>query len=170
MYHGEYIKDGKLILDNIRFRQMSDMQKDMVQKSIYICKGHGREEYTPSFVYNGFRYVLVKGISEEQATPELLTYLVMHSKLAERGSFSCSDDTANKLQAMVRRSDLSNFYYFPTDCPHREKNGWTGDAALSYEHMLLNLAAENSLCEWVRNICKAQNDQGAPPGIIPTAG
>jgi len=170
MYHGEYAKNGKLVLDNIRFNQMSDMQKDMVQKSIYICKGQGKEEYTPSFVYNGFRYVLVKGISKKQATPELLTYLVMHSKLTERGGFSCSDDTANKLQAMVRRSDLSNFYYFPTDCPHREKNGWTGDAALSCEHMLLNLAPENSFREWIRNICKAQNEQGALPGIIPTAG
>ena len=76
----------------------------------------------------------------------------------------------NKLQAMTRNSDLSNFYYFPTDCPHREKNGWTGDAALSAEHILMNLDAVNSYREWLRNIRAAQRADGALPGIVPTGG
>ena len=101
---------------------------------------------------NGFRYVLVKGITEEQATEDLLTYLCFASELSERGGFSCSDETVNKLQEITRRSDRSCFVYFPNDCPQREKNGWTGDAALSCEHMLLNLRPEKSFIEWLRNI------------------
>ena len=65
---------------------------------------------------------------------------------------------------------MTNFYYFPTDCPQREKNGWTADAALSAEHILLNLGAEKSYREWLRAIVKAQNDKGALPGIVPTGG
>lgn len=65
---------------------------------------------------------------------------------------------------------MSNFHYFPTDCPHREKNGWTTDAALSCEHMLINFNPEVSYREWLRNICKAQNKEGALPGIVPTGG
>ena len=124
----------------------------------------------PRFTYHGFRYVLVRGITKEQATPELLTYVVFHSKLEERGGFQCSDEIVNRLQEATRRSDLSNFYYYPVDCCQREKNGWTADAALSAEHMLMNLTVGNSYKEWMRNIAKAQNDAGAIPGIIPTGG
>ena len=163
--HGENLVDGRLDLKNIQFEPDGYVQKD-----IYICRGGSNEIYVPRFTYHGFRYVLVTGITEEQATKELLTYLVMSSDLKEAGGFECSDPTANALQTMTRRSTLSNFYYFPTDCPHREKNGWTGDASVSAEHTLLNLTPEKSYHEWLKNIRKSQNEQGALPGIIPTGG
>ena len=165
LMHGEALVDGKLQVRNIWFDD-----SPLVHRDRYICKGVGTETYTPAFTYHGFQYVLVSGITEEQATPELLTYLVMNSDLSERGSFTCSDDIVNKLQECTRRSDLANFYYFPTDCPQREKNGWTADAALSAEHMLLNLSVETSYREWMRSIRKAMNDAGALPGIVPTPG
>lgn len=51
----------------------------------------------------------------------MLTYLVMSSDLEETGGFECSDNMANKIFEIARRSDRANFYYFPTDCPHRER-------------------------------------------------
>ncbi len=140
------------------------------QSDVYICKGAENEIFEPAFTYHGFRYAYVIGLDEDQAAPDLVTMLVAHSDIRERGSFSCSDDTMNKLGVMARRSDLANFFYFPTDCPHREKNGWTGDAAVSAEHIILTLTPEKSYREWLRNICKAQNDKGALPGIVPTTG
>ena len=135
----------------------------------YICKGSGEiETHIPLFTYHGFRYVHVTGITPQQATPELLTYNFMHSKLDFCGGFSCSDETVNALTAMVRRSDLSNFYYFPTDCPHREKHGWTGDAAFSSEHILQNMKADRYYREWVHQIRVAQHDDGLIPEIVPT--
>lgn len=165
LFHGEVVVDGCLYTRNLVFRD-----GDITQHDTYICRGGQKESYMPSFTYHGFRYVLVKGITEEQATPELLTYFEMHSDLQERGGFSCSDQTCNKLQEIARRSDLSNFFYFPTDCPHREKNGWTADAALSAEHMLMNLSAEKDYLEWIRLICATQSKDGSLPGIIPTGG
>ena len=94
----------------------------------------------------------------------------MSSDLRKNGDFSCSDDVVNRLQAATVNADLSNFYYFPTDCPHREKNGWTGDVSLSAEQMLCNLTVETSLREWLANVRAAQNAQGALPGIVPTGG
>ena len=99
-----------------------------------------------------------------------ITYVVMNSDIKSCGGFDTSHPVIRKLQEITLRSDLANFYYFPTDCPQREKNGWTADAALSAEQMLLNLTVHNSYREWMRNICKAQNDAGALPGIIPTTG
>ena len=167
--YGEWLKNGKLCLDNIRFQQQSDLQKDFVQKSEYICK-EGEQTYTPSFIYNGFRYVLVEGIIEEQATEDLLTYLKMSSLKENAGKFTCSCDVINKIQEITVRSDISNFNYFPTDCPQREKNGWTADASLSAEQMLFNFRPEKCYKEWMRNIYKALNDKGQLPGIVPTGG
>ena len=165
LYHAEIIKDGKLDRRSISFDD-----NDYVQKDIYICKGGAEETYMPVFTYHGFRYVLVRGLKPEQADKNLLTYVVFHTRLRERGGFSCSDDIANSLQQMVRRSTVSNFYHFPTDCPQREKNGWTADASLSSEHTLLNLEPEKNYREWMRSIRKAQAEDGALPGIIPTGG
>ena len=163
---------GELLDENgdMDLRGMSFLPEAFNHKDIYICKGEENEVYMPKFAYHGFRYCLVMGIDDEQATENLLTYAVMNSDLRQLSEFSCSDEMANKLQDATMVSNLSNFYYFPTDCPHREKNGWTADAALSAEQMLINLSAENSLGEWMRSIRKAQREDGALPGIIPTAG
>lgn len=169
--HGEVLRDGQLNLENVWFvRDFWVRDKEIVHRDTYVCSGTGVEVYTPTFTYHGFRYVQVSGITPEQATEELLTYVVLHSDLHSRGDFKCSDETANRLQELTRRSDISNFHYFPTDCPQREKNGWTADAALSCEQLLLNYAPEVSYREWMRNICKAQDARGALPGIIPTTG
>lgn len=140
------------------------------QMDRYTLKGGEEEIFVPPFTYHGFRYVLVEGVTREQATPELLTYEVIGSRMEERAHFTCSDETLNTLFQMTRRSDRSNLVFIPTDCPHREKNGWTADAALSAEHMLLTLTAENTLREWLRGVRKAQRADGALPGIIPTGG
>ena len=168
LYHGEKLKGGKFDMDNIKFEHRYGPD-DRVQRDVLILK-EGENDYTPTFTYHGFRYVLVKGLEETQATEELLTMLVISSALPEVGGFDCSDEMANTLQKLTRNSDLSNFIYFPTDCPQREKNGWTADASLSSEHILLNLGAEKSYREWLRNICKAQSDAGALPGVVPTGG
>ena len=138
------------------------------QRDIYVLKSDEEEIFVPQFTYHGARYCVVYGITDEQATQELLTFTVYSSDIRERGNFRCSDTTINRLQAMARNSTLSNFYYFPTDCPQREKNGWTGDAAISCEQTVMNLTPENSYREWMRNIVKAQDDNGMIPGIVPT--
>lgn len=167
--YGEWLKDGELCLDNIRFPQQSELQKDFVQKSVYICRA-GRQTHVPSFTFNGFRYVLVEGITEEQATDALLTCLRTSSLTEQAGVFACSDEVINQIQAATLRSDASNFHFFPTDCPQREKNGWTADASLSAEQVLLNFRPERSYKEWMRSIFKALNDKGQLPGIVPTGG
>ena len=161
----ETFVDGEPYFRNNRFAP-----DDRFQEDEYYCSGEGTEEYTPHFTYHGFRYVLVSGITAEQATSELLTYLEMGSDIKQSGAFTCSDETVNKIQEATVRSDTSNFFYFPTDCPQREKNGWTADASLSAEQVLLNLAPEKSYKEWMRNIYKSLNDKGQLPGIIPTGG
>jgi len=169
LWHGEELNAGKFDnMSTIFDRPDTQFYKEYGQKDVYIAKGEGVEEFTPAFTFHGFRYVLVKGITEAQATKELLTYKVMSSALKTIGGFECSDETVNTLFEMVKRSDISNFFYFPLDCPHREKNGWTGDASLSAAHTSLIFDAEYSWREWLYNIRAAQTEEGKIPAIIPT--
>ncbi|MCQ2413689.1 MAG: glycoside hydrolase family 78 protein [Clostridia bacterium] len=169
--HGEFNQGGQFSESTTIFIRpgFTDRYLEFGQRDEYICRG-GDETFVPKFKYDGFRYLFVEGLTPEQATEDAFTFRIMGSAIAERGGFSSSDETLNTLAEMAKRSDRANFYYFPTDCPHREKNGWTGDASMAAEHMLLHMKAETSLTEWLRNICKAQNGEGALPGIVPTGG
>ncbi len=157
--------DGKLDYYNLNFYPDGYCQRD-----IYICRGGEEEIFVPQFTYHGYRYLYVHGIREDQATTDLLTYIEINTKLSKRASFECSDPMANTLYEICDNSDQSNIHYFPTDCPHREKNGWTGDAAASAEHMIMTLSVEKSWKEWLTNIRHAQDVNGYLPGIVPTTG
>lgn len=136
------------------------------QNYIYVSKG-GEQHYKTSFTYQGFRYAKVYGISDEEATPELFTFELMSSEMRERGSFECSDDILNAVQKLTREATHSNMFHIPTDCPHREKNGWTADAAVSSVHMLLNLESEGVFNEWMHSVAAAIDKNGAMPGCVP---
>ncbi|MDE6658876.1 MAG: glycoside hydrolase family 78 protein, partial [Eubacterium sp.] len=163
---GEILVNGKFSKENTTFQNITDTY---YQQDIYICKD-GENIWQPTFTYHGFRYVKVEGINENQATNDLLTYLVFNTDLGNAGSFECDDENLNKLHKMCLNSTLSNFHHFPTDCPHREKNGWTADAALSSAHTLLYFEPTDNYKQWLVEICKSQNEEGALPGIVPTAG
>ena len=167
MTHGEMIIDGELSIENISCKGHPP-RLGYLQTDEYVCRGNGVEVWTPDFTYHGFRYVGVWGITEEQATTDLLTFIVYHSELKEIGYFNCDNPVVNKIWEITRRTDKANFYYFPTDCPQREKNGWTGDAALSAERMVLNFDVLNDYSEWLANIRKAQRPTGQLPCIIPS--
>lgn len=157
-------ENGDLDLNNINFQP-----NGYTQRAVYICKG-GEEIFEIPFAYYGCRYCHIHGVDKDQISKDTVTMLSANSDVENYLDFSCSNDTVNKILEICRQSDLDNFYYFPTDCPQREKNGWTGDASESCEHMLLRYGVENSLDVWMDNILKAQADNGSLPGIVPTGG
>lgn len=143
--------------------------KEYVQHDIYICK-EGAQEYTPSFTYHGFRYIYVRGITKDQATESLLTALMLSNDAKTTGTFECDNRIVNGIESCTVRSNRSNLIVIPTDCPQREKNGWTGDTFLSAEQFLYHSDCGASLREWLNNVRKAQKPNGQLPGIVPTAG
>lgn len=138
-------------------------------RDVYICKGGERETFEPTFTHHGFRYCLVMGLDEAQIQKDTVQAVVFHTDLEQIADFKCSDDMVNRLWKAGLRSDLTNFCHFPTDCPHREKNGWTGDAQLSAEHMLTAFSCETNLKEWLYNLKHTMRMSGEPSGIAPTA-
>jgi alpha-L-rhamnosidase len=74
----------------------------------------------------------------------------------------------NAIQAMTRNSFLGNYHGFPTDCPTREKAGWTADGYLAAETGLLNFDAFSAYSKWLDDILDCQREDGRVPDIVPT--
>ncbi|MBQ8177916.1 MAG: family 78 glycoside hydrolase catalytic domain [Clostridia bacterium] len=167
MQVGEVAYKGRVSQRNITFR-WNVLPKYHFQAVKYISGG-GAEEYTPSFTYFGGRYVTVKGLLPHQVSEDTLTFLVMNTDMKNKGGFESDSAVLNKLQEYTVRSNKANYYHFPTDCPHREKNGWTGDAALSAEQFTLNHDTRDAFVNWLRAVVHAQKENGQLPGIVPTS-
>ena len=87
---------------------------------------NGEGVFEPRFTTHGFRYVRVEG-HPGPLEPDDITAVVVHSDLRRLGWFGCSDDRVNRLHEAAVWSLRSNMCDIPTDCPQRERAGWTGD-------------------------------------------
>ena len=163
--YGEKLKGGMLDTENIRGLTFSGP----FQTDTYYLKGQGVEQWHPRFVYHGFRYVEVTGLKEKPNLDTIKAQMV-YTDFASAGEFRCSNDLFNKIQEITDRSYKSNFVGIPTDCPHREKNGWTADAHLAVELAMLNY--ENTLAyeKWLADFRDDQDGDGRYSCIIPSPG
>jgi alpha-L-rhamnosidase len=91
-----------------------------------VVSGGEGDVFEPRFTTHGLRYVRVEGHPGPLGTDDV-TGVVVHSDLRRTGWFSCSDDRVNRLHEAVVWSLRSNVCDIPTDCPQRERAGWTGD-------------------------------------------
>lgn len=139
------------------------------QTDYYILKGQGTEVWQPRFMYYGYQYIQVTGFPGEPTLDNFLG-LVMHTDLESVGSFECSNEVLTKIQECTRWSYLNNFHGHPTDCPNRERNGWTGDAHLAIETGLYNFNGIAAYAKWMRDFQDEQRATGELPGIVPTGG
>lgn len=120
----------------------------LVQTSKYICNGDGVETWEPRFTYHGFRYAEVSGLTEKP-NKDLLTGVVVYSSVDKIGSFASSEDNLNRLHELANWSITSNIHSIPTDCPHRERCGWTGDAHALAQSLLFNYDAPRFLTKYI---------------------
>jgi alpha-L-rhamnosidase len=145
------------------------IKTEFFQTDTYILKGEGVETYEPRFTYHGFQYVQVTGLPGI-ATTDMIEGRVVHTDLERVGSFDCSNELLNSIQRSAIAATVGNYHGMPTDCPHREKNGWTGDAHLSAEQVLFNFEPSAAYTKWLDDFSDCQRPSGAVPGIVPTGG
>lgn len=169
--HGERLyKDGHVDLSNIDLHYRPTDDKDPFQVDIFTLSGKGTETFMPKFNYKGFQYVEVSSTEPIELTKESLTGYFMHSDVAPVGNVNTSNPTINKIWYATNNSYLSNLFGYPTDCPQREKNGWTGDAIIASETGLYNFDGITVYEKWMADHRDEQQPNGVLPSIIPTAG
>lgn len=169
--HGERLyANGRVDQSNIdaHYRPVDD--KDPFQTDIFILKGGGEESFTPRFNYKGFKYIEVSSSEPLSLTKENLTAYFMHSDVPVAGQVQSTDTLINKLWKATNSSYLSNLFGYPTDCPQREKNGWTGDAQIAIETGLYNFDGITIYEKWMADHRDEQQPNGVLPSIIPTDG
>lgn len=136
----------------------------------FVCNASGDQVYEPHFTYNGFQYAEISGL-KKQLTADDLVACVVQTDFKSEGSFTCSHELINKLQEAIVWAYRSNFANgYPTDCPHREKNGWTGDAHLAAELAMYNFQNAAAYEKWIQDIMDEQQPDGNVAAIIPTSG
>lgn len=136
----------------------------------YICK-EGKQSYSPTHTYMGFRYVGVWGLEEEQLKEFEIYGEVLSSVTEKNGEFWCDNEDLNRLQQNILWGAKSNLFEIPTDCPQRdERMGWTGDIAVFASTACFNFHMERFLNKWLRDMRSEQLPTGGIPNTIPSQG
>lgn len=168
--HGERLfNNGRIDMSNIDVYYRGDKVKDPFQTDILILSG-GKDEFMAKFNYKGFRYVEVTSDKPIELNQNSLTAYFMHSDVPSVGNINTSSELVNKLWWATNNAYLSNLMGYPTDCPQREKNGWTGDGHFAIETALYNYDGITVYEKWLADHRDEQQPNGVLPDIIPTGG
>lgn len=168
--HGERVlPSGRVDLSNIDVYHRPIDSKDPFQTDIIYCTD-GPIEFMPKFNYKGFQYVEVTSSKPIILNERSIVGYFMHSDVPAVGLIRSSNPLLDKIWWATNNSYLSNLMGLPTDCPQREKNGWTGDGHFAIETGLYNFNSMLIYEKWMADHRDEQQPNGVLPDIIPTGG
>lgn len=159
--HTEELHDDKTLDPSSALAYSKPVNK---QCDTYISDGESL--LVPHFTYHGFRYFSVTSNAYPKETA------VVHTDVKITSDFECSDETINWIYRSSVRTLLSNMHMcVPSDCPTRERLGYTGDGQLCAETAMHCLDAKNFYLKWLRDIADAQDiNSGHVPNTAPFMG
>ena len=148
-----------LYLANIRSAKVTDK---------YVFKGTGVEVWEPRFVFHGFRYAEVSGLSYEPKKEDFMGKVV-YDDLPTIGAFETSDATINQVYKNAYWGIIGNYRGMPMDCPQRdERMGWLGDRSVSSYGESFVFDNSRLYAKWMDDIEAAQKESGSIPDVAPT--
>lgn len=158
---------GYLMLSQQSDKITEPMRPTPLQMVEYTC-AEGINAYKTEFAVFGFRYALLE--TDIDCAPEDFTAIAVYSDLAQVGEFTCSNPDINQLVRNARWSMKGNFLDVPTDCPTRERLGWTGDvqAFLDSGAYLMELPA--FMRKWLLDVQDGTLASGQPLAVAPFNG
>ena len=136
------------------------------QQMAYIAKGVPGEIAECHFSYKGFRYATIKG-HVKTLSPEDIEICQVNTDVPLVGGFTSSDSTLNAIHRICTKAMISNVHSIPTDCPHREKNGWMGDAVTGMEMGMENYDMAALITKYMRDVFDTQDSEGRLSTIAP---
>ena len=140
LFSEELTADGKFdpnFVHNQYFHFVSDGTERMVE---------------PAFTWFGFRYFAVKGDAEP------LCMKVIHTDAARVSGFASDNELLNWLHDAFLNTQQTNMHAgIPSDCPHIERRGYTGDGQLICHTAMNMLDAEAFYRKWMQDIADSQD-------------
>lgn len=143
--------DSTLYVDNLRSAKATD---------IFTPSSDGRFEWKPAFVFHGFRYIELDGMTEVPSADDLEVE-VLYDRMNTIGSFETDNEIINRVYSNAYWGIRGNYRNMPTDCPQRdERHGWLGDRSTGCwgESFIF----DNALLyrKWLHDIADTQSDAG----------
>ena len=131
-----------------------------------VSAGVAGDRFEPRFTTHGFRYVRLAG-HPGTLTPADITGVVVHSDLRRIGWFECSDERLNRLHEAAVWSLRGNMCAVPTDCPQRERAGWTGDWQVFAQTAAYLYDVLGFTRSWLRDVALDQREDGCVANMSP---
>ncbi|MGP0031607.1 MAG: family 78 glycoside hydrolase catalytic domain [Acidimicrobiales bacterium] len=128
--------------------------------------GREGEVFEPRHTTHGFQYARIEG-HPGRLTPDDVTGVVVHTDLHRTGWFRCSDERLNRLHEITEWSFRDNACEIPTDCPQRERAGWTGDWQLFVPTASFLYDVAGFSVKWLRDLAAEQLDDGCIINYVP---
>lgn len=162
---GEMLENDELTQKNIQCS--SKIKTTPLQRIEFTCK-EGVNEYKTKFAIFGFRYMEIDTDIDVKA--DNFTAIAVYSQMEETGSFDSSNELLNKFVKATKWSTKSNSADLPTDCPTRERHGWSGDAQIFFNtaSYLFDYAAFGK--KYQKDLCDEQRRNGNFSQIAPYGG
>jgi alpha-L-rhamnosidase len=159
--HGETLDaDGNFTIANFQ----NPRNPHCYQKVVYTCKD-GLNRYRPTKCYFGFRYVKVE--SDIVITGKEFTGIAIYSDMPQTGFFTCGNEKVNQLFRNTLWSMKSNFVDVPTDCPTREKSGFSGDCQIFADTAMYLMNCYPVYRKWLLEQQSTQYEDGCVKQIAP---
>ncbi|KPM50434.1 alfa-L-rhamnosidase [Frankia sp. R43] len=144
-----------------------ELQPTPRQEIVFTASG-GVDHYVTRFAVFGFRYALVD--TDIDIDPDAFEAIAVYSDMEQTGTFTCSNEGVNQFLENTRRSMKGNALDVPTDCPTRERLGWTGDAQVFFDTAAYLMDVAAFFRKWLRDLSDGQLDDGKPPAVVPYNG
>ncbi|MCC6428058.1 MAG: alpha-L-rhamnosidase N-terminal domain-containing protein [Phycisphaerales bacterium] len=165
----EYMDDA----GRVKFTYTWGTKKDIWHD--YTKRSAGSESHQVIFCYVGAQLVEVQGaVPDGEPNPDNLPVIRSLEQVHTRvdcpivGEFESNSDLHNGAARIIDWAIRSNMAHVPTDCPHREKNGWLEQNW----HMARSISYRHDIHGWFRKVCRdmrdAQTTGGKDDGFIPT--
>lgn len=147
----ELTADGALDFESTGAHYVCVSGRKQIQQDECIC-GEKPAVFEPRFCWHSFRYFEVEGPGFE---PEVL---VIHSNAPVTGRFRSDSEGLNFLFEAFIRTQLNNMHgSIPSDCPHRERLGYTGDGQVAAMAAMLTLDTKDFYRKWMQDILDTQD-------------
>ena len=157
--------DGRLTLKNIQCSNTKTTTP--MQRIEYTCRG-GVNEYKTAFAIFGFRYAEVQ--TDAYFSADDFTAVAVYSDMEETGFFESSNELLDRFVTATKWSTKSNSADVPTDCPTRERHGWTGDAQIFFNTAAYLFDCAAFAKKYLNDVYDLQERSGKLPQIAPAGG
>ncbi|MBQ7727149.1 MAG: family 78 glycoside hydrolase catalytic domain [Clostridia bacterium] len=150
--YGELLnEDGSINFASTGSHHVCGSGRPQIQEDVFICDGT-TTVFVPRFVWHAFRFFSVEGKNCEIVISEV------HSNIERLSTFHSPSEGLYYLYSTYMATQLTNMHCgVPSDCPHRERLGYTGDGQVTAEAAMLLLNSKSFYKKWLQDILDCQD-------------